>query len=236
MNTARSPNASSTEMTLSFLTGAGERIEPVIDRLILAGFAGRSVAEVEAHIEEMARQGVPRPPFSPMLWPVLPHLMTQGNSICVYGPDTTPEVEYVLFAWRDILYVTVGNDQCDIAVERELSSEKSKNLCQKVLPRHAWPVDEVLPHWDELQLTLWCNGKLMQQDYLASLIRPESLMEKVASLDGGQENGRMIFSGTIATRAAFPAPPYEITMRLADPVGNREIRHDLRVTALSSLY
>jgi hypothetical protein len=171
-----------------------------------------------------------------MLWPVLPHLMTQGNSICVYGPDTTPEVEYVLFAWRDILYVTVGNDQCDIAVERELSSEKSKNLCQKVLAGRAWRVDEVLPRWDDMQLTLWCNERVMQQDTLASLIRPELLMEKVASLKGGQENGRMIFSGTIATRAAFPAPPYDIAMRLSDPLQNREIRHDFKVAALSSFY
>lgn len=223
-------------MGLSFLIGGSAPIAPVIDRLILAGFAGRSVAEVEAHIEEMARQGVAPPPFSPMFWPVLPHLLTQGTGICVYGPDTTPEVEYVLFAWQDILYVTVGNDQCDIEVESRLSSEKSKNLCQKVLPLHAWRVDEVLPRWDELQLTLWCNGEVMQQDVLASLIRPEVLLEKVAARDGGRDNGRMIFSGTIATRAAFPAPPYEITMRLADPVRAREIRHGFSVAALSSLY
>ncbi len=223
-------------MGLSFLVGATESIEPEIDRLLLAGFAGRSSIEVEAHIEEMARQGVPRPPFSPMFWPVVPHLITQGASICVYGLDTTPEVEYVLFTWQGVLYVTVGNDQCDIEVESKLSSEKSKNLCQKVLPMRAWRVDEVLPQWDELQLTLCCNGMVMQQDNLASLIRPEVLLEKVAYLDGGRENGRMIFSGTIATQAAFPAPPYEITMRLADPVRNRDIRHDFNVTALSSLY
>jgi hypothetical protein len=220
-------------MKLSFLTDTGERIDPDIDRLILAGFAGRSSVEVEAHIEEMARQGVPRPPFSPMFWPVMPHLVTQAASICVYGPDTSPEVEYVLFAWQSSLYVTVGNDQCDIEVERELSSEKSKNLCQKILASDVWRVDAVLPYWDELRLTLSCNGTVMQDDRLAVLMRPETLMEKIAGVDGGGENGRMVFSGTIGSQGSYPAAPYAVTIRLSDPKRQREIRHDFTVTALS---
>jgi hypothetical protein len=221
-------------MKLSFLTDTGERIDPDIDRLILAGFAGRSSVEVEAHIEEMAGQGVPRPPFSPMFWPVVPHLITQAANICVYGPDTAPEVEYVLFGWQGSLYVTVGNDQCDIEVERELSSEKSKNLCPKVVATRLWRVDDVMPHWDELRLILSCNGTVMQEDRLAVLLRPETLMEKIAALDGGGENGRMIFSGTIGSHGSYPAAPYAITMRLSDPKFRREIRHDFTVTALSS--
>jgi Protein of unknown function (DUF2848) len=219
-------------MALSFVTGAHSRIEPDISRLILAGFAGRSARDVEAHIEEMARQGVARPPRFPALWPVLPHLITQGHGISVYGLDTTAEVEYVLFAWQGITYVTLGNDQCDIDVEAKLSAEKSKNLCQKVIAHEAWPITEVLAHWDELQLTLSCEGKVMQQDRLAALLRPEVLRDKVAALDGDRDEGRMIFSGTIATRAVFPKPPYDITMRLTDPRLGREIRHDFRVTAL----
>lgn len=219
-------------MALSFSTGGKERIEPDIARLVLAGFAGRSAVEIEAHIAEMARQGVPRPPRIPMFWPVLPHLLTQARGISIYGPDTTPEVEYVLFDWRGIRYVTLGNDQCDIEVEARLSSEKSKNLCPKVVAREAWRVADVLAHWDELRLTLSCNGDTMQQDRLAVLIRPEVLRDKLAALDGGNDQGRMIFSGTIATRAAFPPPPYDLTMRLTDERLGREIRHDVRVTAL----
>ena len=218
-------------MALSFLTADG-RIEPEIDRLILAGFAGRSASDVEAHIEEMARQGVPRPPHFPTLWPVLPHLITQARGITVYGPDTTPEVEYVLFAWQGVDYVTVGNDQCDIEVEAKLSSEKSKNLCQKIVASEAWRLVEVLAHWDDLQLTLSCNGTLAQKGQLAVLIRPEVLRNKVAVANGKDEDGRMIFSGTIATRMTFPKPPYDISMRLTDPRLGREIRHDFRVTAL----
>lgn len=222
-------------MALSFSTGAHGPIEPDICRLILAGFAGRSAEDVEAHIEEMARQGVPRPPRFPMLWPVLPHLLTQGHGISVYGPDTAPEVEYVLFTWQGVHYVTLGNDQCDIDVEARLSAEKSKNLCQKIVAREAWPIADVQAHWDELQLTLSCQGTVMQQDRLAVLIRPEVLRNEVAALDGEGDEGRMIFSGTIAAHGRLPRPPYDITMRLTDERLGREIRHDFSVTALMPL-
>lgn len=219
-------------MTLSFLDDADEPVDPVIDRLILAGFAGRSSIEVEAHIEEMARQGVPRPPFAPMFWPVLPHLVTQSSSIWVYGPDTVPEVEYVLFAWKGVPYVTVGNDQCDIEVERKLSGEKSKNLCPKIVATRAWRIDDILPHWDELQLTLSCNNTVMQKDRLSVLLRPETLEEKVAALDNGKREGRMLFSGTIAAYGSYPEAPYQIAMQLSDPYRGREIRHEFTVSAL----
>lgn len=221
---------------LSFHLSDGRRVEPVIGRLVLAGFAGRSTAEVEAHIEEMARQGVKRPPFAPMLWPAAPRLITQGGDIMVYGPDTVPEVEYVLFAWRNRFYVTVGNDQCDIEVERELSSEKSKNLCPKVLANAAWLVEDVLDHWDELELSLACNGIVLQQDRLAALIHPETLLEKLAALDGAEANGRMVFSGTIAAKGACPPAPYRIDMKITDPVKGREIKHGFTVTALAPLH
>jgi hypothetical protein len=223
-------------MNLSFETPDGERTTPVIERLILSGFAGRSTEDVEHHIAEMARQGVPRPPQIPMFWPVLPHLLTQGKEVAVYGHETTPEVEYVLFTWRDELYVTLGNDQCDIGVEAHGWSERSKNLCQKTVARQAWPVADVLPHWDELELTLICNGELLQQDRLSALIAPHTLLEKVSAVDGPQNGRRMIFSGTIATKGQLPSPPYDVAMRLHDPVRGREIAHAFRVTALTALH
>lgn len=222
-------------MTLTFEVPGGDAVSPVIDRLILAGFAGRSATEVEHHVEEMARQGVPRPPRIPMFWPVLPHLLSQGRDVPVYGLETTPEVEYVLFTWQGELYVTLGNDQCDIEVEAQLSAEKSKNLCYKTVAQAAWRASEVLGHWDRLEIELSCNDSLLQQDRLAALIRPETLLEKVAVLDGPRHEGRMIYSGTIATVGTRPPPPYEVAMRLNDPVLDREITHRFRVTALLPL-
>lgn len=221
-------------MILNFSTPDRGEISPVITRLILSGFAGRNTAEVEHHIAEMARQGVPRPARVPTFWPVLPHLLSQGGDVAVYGGETTPEVEYVLFTWGGTTYVTLGNDQCDIEVEAKLSAEKSKNLCPKTVAATAWPVNDVLAHWDQLELSITCNGVALQQDRLAALIRPETLLEKVAAIDGSSREGCMVFSGTIGTIGQLPPPPYDVAMRLYDPVLGREISHGFRVTALRS--
>ncbi len=216
-------------MALSFRIGSNTLVEPTIRRLILAGFAGRLAKDVRAHIEEMARQGVRPPSVVPSLWPVMPHLVTQDLTIEVFGNDTVPEVEFVLFTWDRVTYVTVGNDQCDIAVERDLGAEKSKNLCQKVVSREAWRLDDVLGHWDDLTLRLACNGTLMQRGRLSGLLRPEVLLEKVAKLSGADNEGRMVFSGTIGTDGAYPAAPYRVDMSLSDPVTGRSIDHSFIV-------
>jgi hypothetical protein len=72
----------------------------------------------------------------------------------------------------------------------------------------------------------------MQQDYLAALIRPEQLRDKLAAVDGPNDDGRMIFSGTIASHGNLPAPPYDVTMRLTDSRRRREIYRKFQVSAL----
>ena len=221
---------------LQFTTASGKHLSPVIDRLVLSGFAGRNRAEVEAHIEEMARQGVPRPASTPLFWPVAPHLLTQANRIMVYGPDTVPEVEFVLFNWDGVDYVTVGNDQCDIEIERDISAEKSKNLCPKVLGTSAWRLEDVMEYWDRFELTALCNGRIMQQDKLSALLRPQTLLDEVERLDGKARQGRMIYSGTIATHGTFPSCPYEMTISLGSSGRGLRIEHRFTVTSLSSFY
>ncbi|MDQ3560202.1 MAG: DUF2848 family protein [Pseudomonadota bacterium] len=223
-------------MNLRFRVDGEGLIEPAIRRLVLAGFAGREPRDVEAHIEEMARHGVKRPTFVPSLWPVMPHLLTQAASIEVFGADTAPEVEYVLFTWRGETYVTVGNDQCDIAVERDLGADKSKNLCQKVVALDAWGLEDVRPHWDELVLTLACNGSVMQEGKLAGLLRPDVLLDVLARLTDFDHEARMVFSGTIATNGAYPPGPYRLDFALTDPVRERSIAHTVTVEMLQSLH
>lgn len=220
---------------LTFDVGAGSSIAAAIHRLVLAGYAGREREDVDAHIEEMARQGVRLPTSVPTLWPVLPHLLTQASVIEVYGADTVPEVEYVLFTCGGVTYVTVGNDQSDIAVERDGSPEKSKNLCPKVVARSAWKLDEVLPHWDDLILSLACGGRVMQQGRVAALLRPENLLAKVAETAGADLKGLMIFSGTIATDGAYPPGPYQLDLTLDDPISGRSITHSVTVSSLQPL-
>ena len=220
---------------LSFACGPGASVDPVIRELVFIGFGGRDQRSVEAHIAEMARAGVKAPSQTPCLYPVAPHLLTQAPRMTVFGHDTVPEVEFVLFTWQGRDYVTLGNDQSDIEVERLLSAEKAKNLCPKAVARDAWPLPDCLDIWDRLRLRLICNGTIMQEDGVDGLMRPEGLLDLVAAATQRPAEGRMIFSGTVASPNSFPAGPHDIDIRLEDPIGGRMIRHAFRIEMLSPL-
>jgi len=220
---------------LSFSCGAGARINPVINQLVFVGYGGRDQRAVEAHVAEMARVGVKAPSHTPCLYLVAPHLLTQAPRMTVYGHDTVPEVEFVVFTWRGRDYVTLGNDQSDMEVERLISAEKGKNLCPKAIAREAWALPDCIDFWDRLRLRLICNGMVIQDGGVDGLMRPEALSHLVASATKRPAEGRMIFSGTIATRGSYPHKPYNIEILLEDPVNGRSIRHTFRIDMLPTL-
>ncbi len=220
---------------LSFICGPGASLEPAIRELVFVGFGGRDQRAVEAHIAEMAGAGIKAPSHTPCLYPVAPHLLTQASRMMVYGHDTVPEVEFALFTWEGRDYVTVGNDQSDIEVERLLSAEKAKNICPKAVAREAWALSDCIEAWDRLRLRLICNGTIMQEDGVDSLMRPKSLLDLVASATQRPAEGRMIFSGTIASPGVYPPGPLDIDIRLEDPTDGCMIRHAFRNEMLSAL-
>ena len=122
------------------------RVDVAVSELILIGFGGRDPVHVRAHIAEMAKLEVKPPPNTPCFYPVKPAILTQCDEITVYGDHTVSEVEFVLFASGGQQFVTVGNDQFDLEVERMISAEKSKNLCMKSLAKEAWSISGVLDH------------------------------------------------------------------------------------------
>jgi len=89
--------------------------------------------------------------------------------------------------------------------------------------------------WDRLRLRLICNGMIMQEDGVDGLMRPEDLLDLVAAATQRPAEGRMIFSGTVASPNSFPAGPQDIDIRLEDPIGGRMIRHAFRIEMLSPL-
>lgn len=208
---------------LKFQTPAGDVLSIAAEQMLLAGYAGRNRADVEAHVLEMRRLGVPVPAELPVFYRAMPCLLTQVGSVDVVGLDTRPEVEFVLFAWNGRRYVTVGNDQFDLAVERHGWGEKSKNLCQKIVAGTAWPVDEVMPHWDRLVLELCCNDELLQQGCLDMLLEPHRLLERAGCQASFDTGGILLFSGTIPALRAPGADMRNFCMKLRDPVLGREI-------------
>ncbi|MEP7172557.1 MAG: DUF2848 family protein [Aestuariivirga sp.] len=219
---------------LSFHYG-NARVDVAVSELILIGFGGRDPAHVRAHIAEMAMLGVEPPPHAPCFYPVNPALLTQDDEITVYGDNTAAEVEFVFFASGGQQFVTVGNDQFDLEIERLGLAEKSKNLCMKSLAREVWALRDVLEHWDELQLLLVCNGHKIQEASVRELMHPQVLLDLVTKNCGASDGGRVVFSGTIPLLAKAPPTPYKLEIILNDPVRSRAIRHEFRVNHLRAL-
>ncbi|MGF7163626.1 hypothetical protein FHS85_005296 [Rhodoligotrophos appendicifer] len=217
-----------------FETPAGI-LKTTVRRLLCAGYTGRTRSLVDAHIEELKALGIGTPPHIPMLFPIISSLLTQAEATEVVGPNTAPEVEYVLFREGGLDYVTVGSDQTDSVMEGKAAC-LAKNLCEKSIARVAWPLSELLDHWDALELSLVCNGTTMQRGQVAAMFTPEQLRDFVSQHDGAEHENRMIFSGTLETHGRYPGGVQDLELELRDPVLGRSIRHAYRVTPLDEIF
>ncbi len=219
---------------LRFHVPGGTDACPKVERVLLGGYTGRQQVDVAAHVAEMKELGVPVPPSFPVFYNAMPCLLTQGRTVEIVGPDTRPEVEFVLFGCEGKLFVTVGNDQFDLAVERRLSPEKSKNLCQKVVAATAWPLDGVRGHWDHLHLELRGRGEILQAAPVSSILEPAVLLESARRDCRFDETTGMLFSGTVPSIGTVDAGMSEFSISLRDRVLEREIRCDFRLVDITS--
>ncbi|HYA37512.1 MAG TPA: DUF2848 family protein [Candidatus Methylomirabilis sp.] len=197
-------------------------------RALAAGASGRDREKVQRHIDHLGTLGVKPPPHVPMLYPLLPTLVTNATDIAVIGTDSTPEIEVVLFRTGGVDYLTVGSDHTDRRIEAA-SALQGKNSCPKIVATTAWRVGDVRDHWDAL--TLHCRGgeTLLQEGSLAHVMTYDDLMAFVNEHDGDQPEGRLVFSGTVPTQARPPPGDVTIGLELADPVLLRSLTHSYRV-------
>src|ERR1700730_14406559 len=119
----------STTLDLAVETSQGpEGLKFEAERLICCGWVGRDRAALQAHIDELARLGVPPPKRVPAYMNFSPYLLTTEQTVDVVSDTTSGEVEYVLLC-RDVsMWVTVGSDQTDRDVESK-SIPGSKQMC-----------------------------------------------------------------------------------------------------------
>lgn len=199
-----------------------------VKRALAAGASGRDREKVQRHIAHMSTLGVKPPPHVPMLYPLLPTLVTNATDIGVIGTDSTPEIEVVLFRAGGVDYLTVGSDHTDRRIEA-VSALQGKNSCPKIVAATAWPVSDVLDHWDSLTLRSRCDNTLLQEGALSHVMTYENLMTFVREQDGDQAEGRLVFSGTVPTKATPPKGDVTIRLELADPVMQRSLMHDYTV-------
>jgi hypothetical protein len=204
-----------------------------IKHLVIAGWTGRNVEELEKHILELEALGVKRPKSTPIFYRVSADLLTTGPTIEVLGEHSTGEVEFVLFSLADGLWVGLGSDHTDRKAET-MGVSLSKQMCAKPIAATAWRYDDVRPHWDQLMLRSDVRRggerKLYQEGFVASMRPPDELI-KLYTRDATLPAGTAMFCGTLAVHGniAF-ADRFE--MELNDPVLGRRISHAYTMSTL----
>ncbi len=195
------------------------------EQLVIAGWTGRDEAALRKHIKELEEIGVRAPKTTPIFYRVSANLLTQAAEIQVSGPDTSGEVEFVLLAKPDGLWVTVGSDHTDRKAET-IGVSLSKQLCSKPTAKDAWRYDEVKPHWERLVLRSWADGELYQEGPVTAMRSPEDLMGRQPL-----KTGWAMFCGTLAAKGGI-RPAKVFRMELEDPVRKKKLAHEYRIDVL----
>jgi hypothetical protein len=197
-----------------------------VRELVIAGWTGRDEQALQKHIRELEELGVKPPKTTPIFYRVAASLLTFSNEVQVSGPDTSGEVEFVLLAKPDGLWVTVGSDHTDRKAET-VGVTLSKQLCAKPVSQNAWRYDEVKPHWERLVLRSWTDGELYQEGPVTAIRSPEDLMKRY----GGLKVGYAMFGGTLAAIGGIRGGE-RFKMELEDPVLRRKLSHEYRIRVL----
>ena len=126
-----------------------------IKNLVVAGWTGRNIAALEAHIKELEALGVARPKSVPIFYRNAVSLLTTADSIQAVGEKSSGEVEFVLYSLNDGLWLGIGSDHTDRHAET-INVTLSKQMCAKPVGPLLWPYAAVRPHWEKLSSVRSC--------------------------------------------------------------------------------
>jgi hypothetical protein len=223
-------------INLKLSDGSAEQaLDLAVEDLVIAGWTGRDTEALEKHIAELESIGVPRPPTVPCFYRVSAALLTTSNEIQASGPDSSGEVEFVLYGSDRGMLIGVGSDHTDRRVET-YDVTVSKQMCFKPVSPTVWWLDDVMPHWDRLMLRSWAviDGKrrLYQEGPVTAMRPPADLISRWTGGGKTLPNSAAMYCGTLAVHGGIAAAD-RFELELADPVLNRTIRHEYTITALS---
>lgn len=205
-----------------------------IDTLVIAGWTGRDRAAMEAHIAELEAIGVPRPSTTPCFYRGASSLLTQGPRIQVVGGESSGEVEFFVLQHEGAIWVGVGSDHTDRALETH-SVSLSKQVCAKPIGRTLWPLADLEDHWDALVLrsfaTIDDTRTGYQEGPVTTMLAPADLIGGYRDAGGTFANGTLMFCGTLAVHGGVrPATRFEV--ELHDPVRDRTLAHAYDIEVL----
>ena len=204
--------------------GKTDQVSVKPEALIVAGWTGRDEAALNHHIEELAAIGVPRPSSVPVFYRNAVSNVVQTDRLEVLGPDTSGEVEPVIVALADGLWIGLGSDHTDRKAET-MGIALSKQLCGKVMGGELWKFEEVSPHWDRIMIrsyvTIDWQRVIYQEGPLALMRDPVDLLTHYGRAFLANT---IIFCGTLGAKGGIrPASRFE--MELEDPVLKRRMTH-----------
>jgi hypothetical protein len=204
-----------------------------VHSLVIAGWTGRNLPALEAHIKELEALGVKRPKSVPIFYRNAASLLTTGAVIEAVGDKSSGEVEFVLFTFDDAMWVGVGSDHTDRKAET-INVSLSKQMCAKPVGLRLWRYDEVKPHWEKLTLRSFVSDggkrRLYQEGPVSNMRSPEELIKLYT---GGDKlaSGTAMFCGTFAVHGGFSyGGAFE--MELDDPVLGRKLTHSYKTVSL----
>ncbi len=204
-----------------------------VQSLVIAGWTGRNLPALEAHIKELEALGVKRPKSVPIFYRNAASLLTTSAMIETIGDKSSGEIEFVLFALDDGMWVGVGSDHTDRKAET-INVTLSKQMCSKPVGPRLWRYDEVKPHWENLLLRSFVSSggprRLYQEGPVTNMRSPEELIRLYT---GGDKlvPGTAMFCGTFAVHGGISyAGTFE--MELDDPVLGRKLTHGYKIVSL----
>lgn len=215
--------------------GGDQRIVVDIDRLIVAGWAGRDLAAIEHHVEELAALGVPRPSTVPLYYRVAENQLTQASHIQVLGPDSSGEVEVLVFSAGGEMYVSLASDHTDRKLEAQ-SVALAKQVCAKPVAGRAWRYADLAAHWDTLVIrsSIPENGAQVtyQEGALAALRPPLELIAGYLGRPAAMlPEGTAMVCGTVGAIGGI-RPASAFAMELFDPETGRRLQHRYTIETL----
>ena len=214
-------------------------VDFTITKVVNAGFAGRDQESVSKHIEELKKQGVLTPEHTPTLYPVSPYMVTQENSIYVLDEKTSGEAEYVLMIRNNDVYIGIGSDHTDRALEID-SIPKSKQIYPNVISREIWLLEDVRDVWDQLLLRSWViieeERRLYQNARLSALLKPDVLLSFVQSNSKDKSlDGSLIYSGTVPLLTSEMIFGEQFEVELLNPLNQMKLTCSYKINLMDFL-
>jgi len=169
-----------------------------IGGVVLGGYTGRDQESVRRHIAELAAHGVPAPEQAPAFYSATPNVVVADAAIDVLGGETSGEAEFIMLRAGGELFVGVGSDHTDRALERE-SVRYAKQVCPKVVSREVWRYADVATHWERVTLRSFTGTerRLYQEGPAAEMLDPEDILARTQQRTGRGLDDVLVFSGTL---------------------------------------